>query len=171
MTGRLNVGQAALRLLVLLGPLGALLSTGLVGPAPAWWLLSLVATLSVAFAALPDSPFGTAVMIVVLAWWGISLRDGLHPEAILGAFGLLVAHVAALVSSYGPGVMPVDRQVVRLWAIRGSAVFVSAPVVWAVAAGLRGQPEPAGIWVGGLAAAFAATVVAAVAFGVSEESP
>lgn len=169
MTGRFTAGQAALRLVVLLGPVVALVSTGLVGPAPAWWLLALVATLSVAFATLPDSPFGTAVMIVVLAWWGLSLRDGLHPEAILAAAGLLAAHLAALVSSYGPGVMPVDRQVLRLWLIRGSLVFVSAPVVWVIAVGLRGQPEPAGIWVGGLTAALAATVVAAVAFGVSQD--
>ncbi|MCW2794131.1 MAG: hypothetical protein JWO76_3229 [Nocardioides sp.] len=170
MTRGFAAGQLVLRLLVLLGPLVALLATGLVGVVPAGWLVALVAVLSVAFAAMPDSPFGTAVMLVVLAWWGISLRDGLHPEAVLAAAGLVTAHVAAVLASYGPGSMPLDRGVVRLWAARGAAVLLAAPTVWVVAALLRDQPEAPGIWVAGLAAACAATLVAAVAFPLDRRS-
>ncbi|MCW2844992.1 MAG: hypothetical protein JWN22_2908 [Nocardioides sp.] len=164
MSPRPGAGQLVLRLLVLLGPLVALLATGLVGAVPADWLIALVAALAVAFAAMPDSPFGTAVMVVVLAWWGISLRDGLHPEAVIAAAGLVTAHVAAVLASYGPGSMPLDRAVVGLWAVRGAAVLLASPAVWAVATVLRDQPEPPGIWVAGLAAAFVATLVAAVSF-------
>ena len=165
MTGRLTAGQAVLRVLVLLGPVLALLATGLVGVAPAGWLVGLVLALSVAFAAMPESPFGAAAMLVVLAWWGIAFRDGLHPQALVAAAALLVAHVAAVLASYGPGSMPLDRDLARLWVRRGTAVFVVAPAVWLLATALRDQPEPAGIWVAGLAAAFVAILVAAVAFG------
>lgn len=164
MIARLGTGQLTLRVLVLLGPVVALLATGLVGVWPAGWLIALVTVLAVAFAAMPDSPFGTAAMIVVLAWWGISLRDGLHPQALVAAAGLVVAHVAAVLSSYGPGSMPLDRATIRLWTVRGAAVLLTSPAVWALATLLRDQPEVPGIWVAGLAAAFAATLVAAVSF-------
>lgn len=168
MTGRLTAGQAVLRALVLLGPPSALLATGPVGVLPAGWLVALVLVLSVAFAAMPESPFGTAAMLVVVAWWGLAFRDGLHAWAVPAAGALLVAHVAAVLTSYGPGEMPLDRDLALLWARRGLAVLAAAPAVWAVAVVLRGQPEPAGIWVAGLAAAFAATLVASLAFGAGE---
>lgn len=159
-------GQALLRLMVLAGPLLALWSTALVGPAPAGWLVALTAVLSVAFAAMPESPFGAVAMLVVLAWWGVSLRDGLHPEAVLAAAGLLMAHVAALMASYGPADLPVDRAVAGLWARRTLLVFLSAPTAWALAAALRHQPEPPGIWLAGLVAALVAALVASAAFAV-----
>jgi len=165
-TGRLTAGQAVLRALVLLGPTLALLTTGLAGVLPAGWLVALVLVLSVAFAAMPESPFGTAALLVVVAWWGLAFRDGLHPQAVLAAAFLLVAHVAAVLASYGPGELPLDRDLARLWARRGLVVLASSPALWAVAVGLRGQPEPAGIWVAGLAAAFSATLVASLAFRV-----
>jgi hypothetical protein len=165
MTG-LTRGQLLLRGAILAGPMLALWSTALVGPAPAGWLVALAAALSVAFAAMPDSPFGSAVMLLVLAWWGVSLRDGLHPEAILAAAGLLVAHVAALVASYGPGDLPLDGAVVRTWLRRGLLVLVTAPLAWALAAGLRDQPEPPGIWLAGLVAATVSALVASAAFAI-----
>ncbi|MCW2798252.1 hypothetical protein [Nocardioides sp.] len=159
-------GQATLRLLILAGPLVALFSTALVGSRPAPWLVALTAALSVAFAAMPESPFGSAAMLLVLAWWGISLDDGLHPEAVLAAGGLLISHVAALVASYGPGDLPVDAGVVRTWLGRALLVFVTAPAAWILAAAVRDQPEPPGIWLAGLVASIAAALVASAAFAV-----
>jgi hypothetical protein len=114
---------------------------------------------------MPESPFGTAALLVVVAWWGLAFREGLHPQAVLAAAAMLVAHVAAVLAAYGPGELPLDRDLARLWARRGLAVLAISPAVWAVAFALRAQPEPAGIWVAGLAAAFAATLVASLAFG------
>jgi hypothetical protein len=159
-------GQLLLRLLVLTGPMLALYATDLVGPAPAGWLVALAAVLCVAFAAMPDSPFGALVMLLVLAWWGVSLRDGLHPEALLAAAGLLAAHLAALVASYGPGDLPVDAAVARTWLVRGVLLLVPAAAVWALAALVRDQPEPPGIWLAGLLASLVAAVVASAAFSV-----
>jgi hypothetical protein len=51
----------------------------------------------------------------------------------------------------------VDAATVRRWAVRGLVVLTAAPAVYAVAVALQGQPEPAGIWVAGLAAAVVTT--------------
>jgi hypothetical protein len=51
----------------------------------------------------------------------------------------------------------VDAATVRRWAVRGLVVLTAAPAVYAVAVALQGRPEPAGIWVAGLAAAVVTT--------------
>jgi hypothetical protein len=157
--------QLVLRALVLLGPVVALLSTGPAGHWPPWWVVVPVLALAVAFAAMPDSPVGTAVVLVVLVWWTISLSDDIQPETMVAAAGLLVAHLAAQVASYGPAAMPVERATLRLWGLRSVVLLATIPATWAAARVLRGQPEPSGVWVVGVAAAVVATVVATVALG------
>lgn len=168
--GRWSPDNAVLRALVPVGILGALFSTALVGVTPAWWLVVLVAGLSIGCAVAPESVLGTAAMVLVLAWWGISLRDGLHPEALLAAAGLLLAHVAALLASLGPATMPSGGRVLRLWAVRATLVFLASPLVWAMASMVRGRPDPAGIWISGLGVAIVAAAVASTAF-VAHRSP
>jgi hypothetical protein len=155
-------GQWVLRGTVVAGILIALLATGLRGEWPSWWLVVLVLGLAVGFALLPEAPIGTTVTALVLAWWGIAFRGGPHPEALLAAAGLLTAHLAALVAGYGPGDLPVDAVTVRRWAFRGALLFLAAPAVYAVAALLRDQPEPPGIWVAGVVAALVTAVVAGI---------
>lgn len=162
MTHRWTPGQWVLRATIVVGLMVALLATGLRGAWPAWWLVVLVGGLAVAFSLLPEAPMGTVATGLVLAWWAFAFRDGPHPQALLGAAGLLTAHVAAVIAGYGPRDLPLDRATVRLWAVRGALVFLAAPAVFAVATLLRGQPEPVGIWVAGLAAALVTTVTAGV---------
>jgi len=50
--------QLALRALVLLGPVVALLATGPAGHGPPWWLVGIVTVLAAAAAVAPDSPVG-----------------------------------------------------------------------------------------------------------------
>jgi hypothetical protein len=169
MTRGWTPGQWALRVTVVAGLLVALLATGLLGVWPAWWLVVLVAGLAVAFSLLPEAPMGTVATGLVLAWWGFAFREGPHPQALLAAAGLLAAHLAAVLASYGPRDVPLDPATVRLWAVRGAVVFLAAPAVFAVATLLRGQPEPVGIWVAGLAAALAATVVAGLVLARSAQ--
>ncbi|MGH3336350.1 MAG: hypothetical protein ACRDOZ_11065 [Nocardioides sp.] len=162
MTRGWTPGQWALRATIVAGLLVALLATGMRGVWPAWWLVILVAGLAVGFALRPEAPMGTVATGLVLAWWGFAFRDGPHPQALLAAAGLLTAHVAAVLTGYGPRDLPLDPTTVRLWAVRGALVFLAAPAVFAVATLLRGQPEPVGIWVAGLAAALVTTVTAGV---------
>ncbi|MBB6629067.1 hypothetical protein H5V45_17200 [Nocardioides sp. KIGAM211] len=156
-------GQWWLRAVIALGPPAALLCTSFVGAVPAWWLVILVVALSLVFAAVPEGPVGTVAFVVVIAWWGVSLRDGLHPQAIAAACALVAAHVAAVLASYGPALLQPDRPTVLLWVRRGCLVALVAPLVWALAALVRDQPEPPGIWVAGLVGALGAAVAASAA--------
>ena len=160
MTRGWTPGQWALRATVVTGLMVALFATGLRGVWPAWWFALLVAGLAIAFSLLPEAPMGTVATGLVLAWWGFAFRDGPHPQALLAAAGLLTSHLAAVLTGYGPRDLPLDPATVRLWAVRGALVFLAAPAVFAVAILLRGQPEPVGIWVAGLAAAVVTTVAA-----------
>ena len=162
MTRGWTPGQWALRATVVTGLMVALFATGLRGVWPAWWFALLVAGLAIAFSLRPEAPMGTVATGLVLAWWGFAFRDGPHPQALLAAAGLLTSHLAAVLAGYGPRDLPLDPATVRLWAVRGALVFLAAPAVFAVAILLRGQPEPVGIWVAGLAAAVVTTVAAGV---------
>jgi hypothetical protein len=160
----MGVGGWVLRALVaLMPPLAALATLG-AGEAPPAWFVAVVLLLSVAFATFPESAVGVVVLFLVVAWWGIGLRDGLHPWALAAAAALLVAHVAALLVSYGPPDLPVEPALLALWARRAALVFLSSPALLAAALWLRDQPEPAGMWVWGLAAAIAAIMAAALAY-------
>ena len=153
---RWTPGQWALRATMVAGVLVALLSTGLVGVWPAWWLVLLVSGLAVGYALLPEASIGTVAMAMVLFWWGLAFRDGLHAQALVAAAGLLAAHLAGLLAEYGPDRMHVDPATVRLWVRRGASVLLLSPAVYLVAVAVRDLPEPPGLWVAGLAVALAA---------------
>ena len=169
----LSRSQLVLRVLIFLGPVVALLAAGPAGRWPTWWVVTGIVVLAAAFAALPETAVGAGVMLAVLAWWAGALDDGLHPAVLVAATGLLVAHLAATLTGYGPDSMPVDPALVRLWVRRGLLLLLSVPLLWLAARGLDGQPEQPGIWVVGVAAGLAATVAAAVALtagGTDEEA-
>jgi len=157
-------GQWALRTLVATMPALAVLCTIGAGEAAPVWFVVLVLALGVGFAAFPESAVGVVVMVLVLAWWGLGLRDGLDPWALPAAAALLVAHVSALIAAYGPPGLGLDPAVVRLWVRRGLAVSVVTPALYGVAAWLRDAPEPPGMWVIGLVAAFVATMATSFVF-------
>jgi hypothetical protein len=166
----LPASQLLLRALVLLGPVVALLATGPAGHWPPWWVVVPVVGLAGAFAAVPDSPVGVGLFLVVVVWWTIALGDDIQPAAMVAAAALLVAHLAAQVASYGPATLPVELATLRLWGLRAVVLLATIPATWAAARLLRGQPEPAGVWILATAAAVAATVVATVALGDHREA-
>ena len=159
----LSRSQLALRALIALGPVVAVLAAGPAGHWPPWWVLVATVVLAGGFAAFPESPFGAAAMLGVLVWWTASLDDGLHPAVLVAAAALVVSHVAAVLTSYGPGAMPVDRELLWLWVRRGALALLGVPVVWALALLLQDEPEQPGVWVVGVASGLVATVAAAVA--------
>lgn len=153
-------GQLVLRVLVLAGPLVALLAAGLQGDSPGRGILVLTAVLGIGAALYPDSQISTVAMLVVLAFWGVVPTDTLHPSSVLAAGALLVAHVAGVLASYGPDDLPLDPTVTVTWVRRAAAVFSAVPLTWLLADGLHSQPEPAGIWVAALLAAIGAVLLA-----------
>lgn len=160
MIRRWTPGQWVLRALIVVGVLGALFATVPAGATPAPWLVVLVLVVSLIFAVFPDSAAGSAALLLVVVWWGVSLRDGLHPTALAAAAGLVLAHVAATVADLGPGTLPLDRGVLVRWSLRGLLVLVTAPLAWGVATLVRDQPAPAGLWLAGLVAALVGLLAA-----------
>ena len=162
MAGRLALSQALLRLVMLLAPVTALTLTAAAGPAPAASLVVLVLVVSAVWAVVPESTAGSAALLLVLFWWGVGLREGLHPAALGAAALLLAAHLAALLTAYGPGTMPLDGGVARRWAARGALVLLVAPAVLWLLVLVRDRGEPPGIWLAGLVALLLALLAATV---------
>lgn len=158
--------QIVLRALVFLGPIVAVLATGPAGNWPPYLVIGAVVGTAAAAAWDPDSPYGTGAGLVVLGWWAIALEDSLPASILVAGLALVVAHVAAVLASYGPATMPVDAPTIRLWAVRGALVLVTVPSAWLLARALRGEPEQPGIWLLGACAAFAATVAATAGLAV-----
>ena len=156
-------GMWALRVLVLLGPLVALLAQVPAVGAPRPWLVVLTALLAAGFALVPESVVGAVVFLVVAFSWVPGTEGGLSAWSLVAAAGLLVSHVAALMASYGPERLPVSPAVARLWVRRGVLLFLTAPAVWLLALGARRLPESGTVWVFGLAVALSVVVVAAAA--------
>jgi hypothetical protein len=120
---------------------------------------------------MPESLLGTLCLAMVLAWWGIADFRAVPAEALVAALGILVAHVAAVVTAYGPPEMAIDTPTARLWLTRGAAVFTTAPIVWMLAALMRDQPEPPGVWIAAMVAVVVAAILATVAFAPPQERP
>ncbi|WP_028637140.1 hypothetical protein [Nocardioides sp. URHA0032] len=158
--------QLVLRAIVLLGPVVALLMTGPAGHWPPLWIVLPVAGLGATAAAAPDSPVAAGAGLVVLAWWTISLGDGVPAWVLVAAVALLAGHLAGLLAAYGPRQQPLDRATVLLWVRRGALVALTVPAAWAAVRALHGEPEQPGIWVLGVAAACVATVAATAAVEV-----
>ena len=107
-------GSLALRLVVFLAPPSALLVAGS-DRQPSGWVVGLAFALSLGFAVLPESGFGSTCLALVVCWWAVAATDGVPAAAMAAAMLLLVAHVAALVLSYGPPGMALVRPVCWLW--------------------------------------------------------
>ena len=156
-------GQWALRLVVVLGVVLALVARWPSLGAPPVWLAALVLVIAVGWALMPESVVGAVALVVVGLSWSAGSDGSLPAGALVAALGMLAAHLAALVVSYGPPALPVAPGVVRLWAMRGLVLFATAPVVWALARGVRELPDSSTVWVLGVAVAASVVVVAAAA--------
>ncbi len=159
---RARTSTWVLRVLVALSPLAALLCTAGAGEGAPGWLVVLVLVLGLGWAAFPESVAGAAVIVAVIVWWGVGLREGLDVWALPAAAALLAAHVAAVLLSYGPPQLQLDGPTFWLWVRRGASVYLAAPLVFGLAVWVRDQPAPDGMWAVGLAAALAAMLAASV---------
>jgi hypothetical protein len=161
---RLSVSQQVARAWIVLGTLVATLATGPAGHWPPWWVLVAILALAVGFAGLPDSSAGAGTLVAVLCWWTLSLSTGVGPMALVAAAALVSVHVAALLAASGPGSMPIDAGLLRVWVRRGALVLLATPLLLALAAAVGDDPAERDLWVLGVGAALIATVVASVAF-------
>ena len=159
-----SAAQWVLRVLVVVGTVGAVLATGPAGDWPPSVLLAVVSALAVGAALAPDSLAAAVAFALVLAWWAVGPADSLHPMVLPAAALLVTAHLAAMLAASGPGGFTPEPALVRLWLVRGVLVYLPVPMLYAVARGLRSAPEPPYVWVLGLGAALLALVAAGLVF-------
>ena len=167
-----TAGSWALRLLVALGPLVALLASGTGGAVPPAWMVVAVVGLGAGAGVLPESPSLAAALLLVLARWVLGPdQPGAGPPlaALVAAAALLVSHVAAVVVSYGPDRLPVDGPLARRWAGRGAVALSVAAVAWVLARVVAGHPAPTGVWVAALVVVSGSALVAAASLPVALE--
>ena len=162
----LSAGQWAARAAVAVMPLAALLCLARADDAAPLWLVVVVATTSVYWAAVPESAVGAPVLAVVAVCWGVRTGGDVDPLVLPAAGALLVAHVAAVVASYGPATMHLDGAVVRLWVRRAELVFHPVPAVYLLAVWAEDGSPPAAVWLVGLGCTFAAIAVASITLSV-----
>ncbi len=148
------------RALVVLLPL---LAVAAAGQRPATPFLVVLAALALAWGVAPESPVGQVVLVLVVGWWGVRVDDPLGPAVLLAAGALLAAHVAALLASYGPARLPVDRHLALLWVRRGLLAVLVVPVAWAAALGLDAAPEQPALWTVALVTVAALVLAAGLA--------
>ena len=123
----------------------------------------LLVVLGGLWAAMPESPAGPLVVLLVVAWWGARVDDPLDVGVLVAAGALAAAHVAGVLASYGPARMPVDRAATWLWVRRGLLAWLLAPVAWLAARGLDAAPDQPTLWTVGLVTVAALVVAAGLA--------
>lgn len=162
--------QQWLRIVIVVGPVVALLGAGPAGNGPPAWAVVLVAATSVWWALVPESLVGLVPLATVLLWWTRVPDDALHPVVLVAAVAFVAAHVAALVAAAAPPVTAVDPAVARLWVRRTALLLAVVPVLWVLARALRGEAAPAGLWPAALVAVLVAVVALTAGLRREEEA-
>lgn len=163
MTGGSPPSVWALRAAVWLGVVAGLFAGVTEGYTPPVAVVVVVVLGSLASAFRPEHLSLTLTTGLVVVWWALQLRGGMPAVVLVVAAFLTAAHVAAVLLSYGPPTLPLDRGLGLLWLGRAAVAWLGALLVWAVGRSYTGHGTPELFWLGGLAAA----VVAAVAAGAS----
>jgi hypothetical protein len=160
----LTRGGWALRVVIAIGPVVALVVPGLQGFGPPPWLVIVVAAASLAFAVLPDQFTGAATMALVVGSWTVETGAAMPVTVVAASMALLCSHVAATLASYGPTRLPPDLPIVLRWVRRTVLAWLVAPALWLVVDAYRGRVTPASFWVAGLAVALVLAVASATVF-------
>lgn len=118
------------------GAVAALLVAGSatwLGGAPPTLLLILGIVVLGGIAALrPESPAGAIVLLFVLWWWTVADMEVWHLGALVALPCFIAAHTMLTVAALTPPFMPIDGEVIRLWARRGAALSAAGMTVLGV---------------------------------------
>lgn len=131
--------QVALRVLVVVGVLGALLAAEAAGARPAGWFQLVVLVLATVTALRPESIAGVLALCGASAAWALG-PDPLSPLVLVVAAGLVLTHVSALVAAQGPALVSVDPAQAWLWLRRGVTLWLAALTVWGLALLVEDHP-------------------------------
>jgi hypothetical protein len=169
---RLSVAPSVwvVRVVGILGLLLGLLGGVPEGYTPPGAVVGLVLLVGVLAAFRPDDLAGSLAMGVVVVWWAAQLDTQVPAGCMLAAAGLVTAHVAGTMLTYGPSFMAIPADLVTLWVVRGFLAWLAAPVVWLVARVYAEHTVPTSFWLAGLATALAGAVLAALVVRPTSES-
>jgi hypothetical protein len=159
-----------LRVVGILGLLLGLLGGVPEGYTPSGAVVAVVLLGGVLAAFRPDDLAASLAMGVVVLWWAVQLDTQVPAGCMVAAAGLVTAHVAGTLLTYGPPFMAVPADLVTVWVLRGFLAWLAAPVVWLVARVYDDRAVPTSFWLAGLATALAGAVLAALVVRPSAES-
>lgn len=125
-------GAIVLRVGAVAALLGGACATWLGGAPPTLLLILGVVGLGGIAALRPESPAGSIVLLFVLWWWTVADVALWHVAALIALPCLVAAHIMLTVAALTPPFMPIDSEVARLWARRGSALSAAGAMVLAV---------------------------------------
>jgi hypothetical protein len=111
----------------------------------------LAAGLSLLVAALPDSGAGLFLVLLLGGHWAIAVPEQLTVWVLAAAVALLALHTAAVLASYGPATLALDRDLLRLWGRRSALLLGVTAVAWLLAVAASGVGLPGGGWLLGTA--------------------
>lgn len=151
-----------LRAVLVVGALLALLAGVPSGLTPPLLVVVVVVLGALLTAFRPERLAGSVTLGIIVVFWALQLHGEVPATVLVAAVGMVTVHVAATLVSYGPPWMPIPREVLTGWLVRGVLVWVAAPLVWLVARVYADRATPTTFWLAGLAAALAGAVVAAV---------
>jgi hypothetical protein len=151
-----GLDQLALRAVVVVGGVTAVVAAQAAGAGAATWLQGAVIGLAVLTALRPETLAGVGLLVGTAYVWAL-VPETLSPLVLLAAAGMVVAHVSALVVAQGPARMQVDGAQVRRWAGRALGLWLAAATVWGISVVAADLPQ------GRLAYALGLTVAVVVA--------
>lgn len=140
------------------------------GYTPPAAVVAVVAFGGVLAAFRPDDLAFSLTIGVVLVWWVVQLHTQVPVGCLVAAAGLVTAHIAATLLTYGPRFMAIPADLVVVWAVRGFLVWLAAPLVWLVAQVYADHATPTSFWLAGLATALAGALLAALVVRPSAET-
>jgi|EndMetStandDraft_8_1072994.scaffolds.fasta_scaffold40673_3 hypothetical protein len=169
---RLSVASSvwAVRVVGILGLLLGLLGGVPEGYTPPAAVVAVVLLGGVVAAFRPDDLVASLAMGVVVVFWAVQLDTQVPAGCLVAAAGLVTAHVAGTLLTYGPPFMAIPGDLVVLWLVRGFLVWLAAPAVWLVARVYADHAVPTSFWLAGLATALAGAVLAALVVRPTAES-
>jgi hypothetical protein len=169
---RLSVAPSVwvVRAVLFLGVMVALLAGVPEGYTPPVVVVGVVVLGGVLAAFRPDDLAFSLTLGIVLVWWTVQLHTQVPVGVLVAAAGLVTAHVAATLLTYGPRFMAIPADLAVVWAVRGFLVWLAAPLVWLVARVYADRAVPTSFWLAGLATALGGAVVAALVVRPSAET-
>ena len=130
--------QILLRGLVPLGVLISMVAAIAAGGRPAQWVQLVVVALSLVATLRPDSSVATGALLGSTYVWTTAPQT-LTPLLLVGAAGMLLTHVAALLAAQGPALVALDPAQARRWTGRAGLLLLAAATVWGLARLFDGQ--------------------------------